>query len=124
MRYRLHTLLIVLALGPPVLAQHIGANPLDLANAGKMYLVKGDWEHGFQLLQRADKIASKGMKIPDFLGSANPELLPEDQITFGIDQVRTMLIDRPNMAKNMGEDDAVFRWTARQFAGEGKVNRL
>jgi len=43
-------------------------------------------------------------------------MLSEDDITFGREQVRLMLRDRPAMAEYVVIDDQIYNWCARQFA--------
>jgi hypothetical protein len=50
--------------------------------------------------------------------------LSDDRLAFGQQQVRQMLVDRPLMAKYVTEQDAVWQWAARQFAGESTPNKI
>ncbi len=50
-------------------------------------------------------------------GPAAATLRPED-LEHGRKQVRQMLSERPEMARHVTEDDPLFDWTVRQFAGE------
>jgi hypothetical protein len=49
---------------------------------------------------------------------ANKRLLKEYELQRGIVQLRRMLKDRPEMARGLTEDDELFQWAARKFAGE------
>lgn len=50
--------------------------------------------------------------------------LTESDLKHGSEQLRKMLADRPEMSKYVHIDDPVWKWTARQFAGEGTGARL
>jgi hypothetical protein len=51
--------------------------------------------------------------------AANPPYsLSRDDIAFGKSQVQAMISDRPRMAEFANENDFVWTWAARQFAGE------
>src|SRR5262245_64669661 len=54
------------------------------------YLLRGDWDRAFELLKKADSIASNGMSIPDFVFRAHARL-SDVHLSFGINQVRNML---------------------------------
>ena len=47
------------------------------------------------------------------------EELSDEMLAHGEEQVRQMLKDRPTMAAHVEESDALWRWAARAFAGEG-----
>lgn len=49
---------------------------------------------------------------------ANKRLLKENELERGVVQLRRMLKDRPEMARGLTEDDELFQWAARKFAGE------
>lgn len=45
-------------------------------------------------------------------------------LVHGDRQLRQMLKDRPNMVKWVKPGDSIWRWTVRQFAGEGLGQRI
>jgi len=49
---------------------------------------------------------------------ANKRLLKESDLERGKTQLRRMLRDRPEMARGLTEEDELFQWAARKFAGE------
>lgn len=49
---------------------------------------------------------------------ANKRLLTEKDLERGKNELRRMLRDRPEMARGLNEDDELFQWAARKFAGE------
>lgn len=60
----------------------------------------------------------------DRVAAAQGKALPVKRISqidlkHGESQVKRMLLDRPSMAAVVREGDLVWRWTVRQFAGEG-----
>src|SRR5262245_41412691 len=98
MRFSLRALIIVLTLGGTELVAEDETDPYLLADSGRHYLLRGDWDRAFELLKKADSIASNGMSIPDFVFRAHARL-SDVHLSFGINQVRNMLADRPNMAQ-------------------------
>jgi hypothetical protein len=47
-----------------------------------------------------------------------------EDLRFGEEQVRAMMHDRPEMSRCVSEGDALWKWAARQFAGEGVGTRV
>lgn len=114
-----HALLILLALRLPACGQE--DRSFKLAESAREFLRERNWDRGLDLLREADDIASKGMSVGGFDGIGE---LSADRVAFGKEQVRKMLADRPNMAAQVGENDAICQWAARQFAGESTLNRV
>lgn len=61
----------------------------------------------------------------DFLReTANAKSLSANDLIHGENQVAAMIADRPEMAKFVKNGDAIWKWTARQFAGERTRTRV
>lgn len=78
---------------------------------------RGNWTRGINRLARAHNLAlDAGAQTP--LPPMKRIELSQEDLSFGAEQVRQMLKDRPAMAEGITEGDAIFTWAARQFAGE------
>lgn len=101
--------------------QEQAENISSIAREGVELVRMGDWKRGLLLLRKADHaVLSRYANERGDLQST----LSEEHLAFGCDQVRKMLADRPNMAKGMDEDNVVFQWAARRFAGENLPNKM
>jgi hypothetical protein len=90
MHIELRTRLVVIALialAPAVLSAQDDTEPYLLADYGRHYLLRGNWDRAFRLLRQADAIASQGMQIPDFAVRPIGEL-SDARLGFGVEQVR------------------------------------
>lgn len=70
----------------------------------------------------------KSMKpgtTPESLGAAKEAqtLSPKD-LQFGEQQVKTMIVDRPQLAKILLKNEPIWPWAVRQFAGEAANERI
>lgn len=120
MRFRVQTLLILLAIEPTAVGW--GDDAYLIADLGRHHVLRGEWEQGLSLLKQADAIAAKGAAVPDF--TVNQATIVEEYLKFGTGELRKMLADRPQMAQGVDEEDLLFQWAARQFGGESTPNRM
>ena len=103
-------------------AQHTGNTSTKQRDANSIAKVKGAASSAGTVLQGNLK---EEIQIPAYLKSF--EVKPSDQkiyslsaddLQHGREQVELMIHDRPEMARYVRKGDAVWNWTARQFAGE------
>jgi len=73
------------------------------------------YAHGYNFNEIGGRTAFKNLQIED--NKSNKQLSATD-LAHGERQVKAMLGDRPQMAKCVSAGDSVWKWTARQFAGE------
>src|SRR5688572_28332947 len=75
---------------------------------------RDDLIHGIAARIRADKTLQGGYY--DF--EAKKRVLNASELERGKSHLRRMLKDRPMMAEGLTEEDELFQWAARKFAGE------
>jgi tetratricopeptide (TPR) repeat protein len=98
------------------LSRLAGETPHFHSQRAKVHLLLGDFDQAAADLKQAIRL-----NLRDVGATYQPPSgakLSEESLRHGHEQVRRMLKDRPKMAEHVGQNDSLWTWAARKFAGE------